>query len=59
MFVFQCPECALRFLTSSELEQHLAADHPDFQAQIHSLDDVLAAARRRHAPGGRSHESTP
>ena len=26
--VLQCPHCALRFSTRSELEQHQAIDHP-------------------------------
>jgi hypothetical protein len=27
--VLQCPYCALRFTTQSELEQHQAFDHPE------------------------------
>ncbi|HVL63886.1 MAG TPA: hypothetical protein VM573_01810 [Actinomycetota bacterium] len=26
--VLQCPECNLKFMTKSELEMHLALDHP-------------------------------
>ena len=29
--VLQCPHCALRFSTRSELEQHKAIDHPQTQ----------------------------
>jgi uncharacterized C2H2 Zn-finger protein len=51
MEVFQCPECQLRFRDSSELEQHLALDHPDFQVTPKTVEDALisAAHRRRHA----------
>ena len=31
MAVLQCPVCELRFLSESELQQHLANEHPDFQ----------------------------
>ena len=27
--VLQCPECPLKFTTKSELEMHLALDHPE------------------------------
>jgi hypothetical protein len=29
MEILQCPECPLRFRTESELQQHIALDHPD------------------------------
>ena len=29
--VHQCPFCELRFLNLSELQQHIAFDHPDRQ----------------------------
>lgn len=31
--VLQCPHCALRFSTRSELEQHQAIDHPQEQEE--------------------------
>jgi hypothetical protein len=27
--VLQCPECELRFTSRSELEMHIAVDHPE------------------------------
>ncbi len=27
--VLQCPKCELRFISRSELDQHLALDHPE------------------------------
>jgi hypothetical protein len=52
MPVFQCPDCNLRFLFASELDQHIADEHPDFHADPKSVEDSLLAAsrRRRHAP---------
>ncbi len=29
MAVHQCPDCELRFLTESELREHIASDHPE------------------------------
>ena len=52
MDVIQCPECPLKFMTASELEQHLAFDHPDFHAEAQRSEDSIVAAvhkaRRRH-----------
>jgi hypothetical protein len=49
MDVFQCPECDLKFRFASELEQHMALDHPEFESHSKSVEDsLLAAARRRH-----------
>lgn len=54
MDVLQCPECPLRFVSASELEQHLALDHPQFHAEaLRSEDSIVAAvhkAHRRHRP---------
>jgi hypothetical protein len=48
MDVLQCPECELRFRSPSELDQHLAIDHPEFHARSRSLEDIeFSAARRR------------
>jgi hypothetical protein len=47
MDVLQCPECALKFRFSAELEQHLALEHPDFEAKPRGRDeDSMSAARR-------------
>lgn len=48
MEVFQCPECDLRFRFSSELEDHLATDHPRFVRTPTSLEGALVAAGPRH-----------
>ena len=52
MDVLQCPECPLRFMNASELEQHLALDHPDFHAEAEHVDDSIVVAvhkaQRRH-----------
>ena len=48
MAVMQCPECPLRFQFSSELEDHLKTDHPDFDAKPRSGDEqALSEARRK------------
>ena len=48
MEVLQCPVCALKFRFSSELEQHLSLEHPDFEATARSGDEqALSDARRR------------
>ena len=46
--VYQCPECELRFVTPSELEQHIAVDHPEFHAEWKSVDDPLLKAHHRY-----------
>ena len=47
MEVLQCPECALKFRFSAELEEHLALEHPDFEAKPRKRDeDSMSAARR-------------
>ena len=52
MDVLQCPECPLRFTNASELEQHLALDHPEFHAEAQRSEDSIVAAvhkaQRRH-----------
>ena len=48
MEVLQCPVCALKFRFSSELEQHLSLEHPNFEAKARSGDEqALSEARRR------------
>jgi hypothetical protein len=47
MEVLQCPVCDLKFRFSSELEEHLALEHPDFEARPRGRDeDSISAARR-------------
>lgn len=50
--VFQCPECALRFRYATELDHHLATDHPEFSVTWKSIEDAMLAAshKRRRAP---------
>ena len=48
MDVLQCPVCALKFRFSSELDQHLSLEHPNFDAKARSGDDeALAEARKK------------
>ena len=48
MAVFQCPVCELRYGLNTELEEHLAEAHPEFEAEYETLEDeMLAAAKRR------------
>ena len=64
MDVLQCPDCELKFRFASELEQHLALEHPDFYARIKESGEsaVEAAERLKHrhhrhqgpAPGNNS-----
>jgi Zinc finger, C2H2 type len=55
MYVYQCPECDLKFQYASELEQHMATDHPDFRVTPKTLEDALLSASHRphHAHGYR------
>jgi hypothetical protein len=46
--VYQCPDCALKFRYSSELDQHLKLEHPNFKSEERSVDDDLIHASRRH-----------
>ena len=48
MDVFQCPECELKFRFSSELEEHLRSEHPDFEWDEKTLEDDLLHAQHRH-----------
>jgi hypothetical protein len=55
MYVYQCPECQLKFQFASELEQHLSIDHPGFEVTAKTIEDALMSAshRPRHAHGYR------
>ena len=49
MEVFQCPICELRYHNTSELDEHIAIEHPDFVWKPKTLEDsLLGAAHRRH-----------
>jgi hypothetical protein len=51
MEVFQCPICELKFHHPSELDDHVAVEHPDFVWTPKSLEDsLLGAAHRLHRP---------
>jgi uncharacterized C2H2 Zn-finger protein len=45
MEVLQCPVCDLRFRNESELDQHIAIDHPDFHARRKSIEDPTQPRR--------------
>jgi hypothetical protein len=47
--VFQCPECALKFRYSSELDQHIALEHPDLKVEEPGNDATSKAALRQRA----------
>jgi WhiB family redox-sensing transcriptional regulator len=48
--IFQCSVCELRFQSPSELDDHMAQEHPDFHWEPRSVEDSLLGAthRRRH-----------
>lgn len=45
--VFQCPVCALKFRFSSELDQHLSLEHPNFSAEDDDPGDAALKERER------------
>lgn len=47
MDVFQCPVCALKFRFSSELDQHLSLEHPNFSAEDDDPGDAALKERER------------
>ena len=47
MDVFQCPVCALKFRFSSELDQHLKLEHPDFSASEDELENETLREKKR------------
>lgn len=56
MDVYQCPACELRFRNANEQLDHIATDHPGFQAEATSEENQLIGAshlhrRRRKASG--------
>jgi hypothetical protein len=46
--VLQCPKCEVRLPSASELKDHLATDHPDFEATALSVEIDLLSAVHRH-----------
>jgi hypothetical protein len=51
--IYQCPDCELKFGSNSELDEHIAEEHPDFSSVPRSVEDaMLGAARRKrkHVP---------
>ncbi len=48
MDVYQCPDCELRFRFPSELEAHMAADHPNFHVTPKTIEDALISASHKH-----------
>jgi len=47
MEVFQCPVCELKFHYPSELDDHMAAEHPGFRWEPRSVEDSLLGATHR------------
>ncbi|MEA2433837.1 MAG: hypothetical protein QOG54_1294 [Actinomycetota bacterium] len=48
MDVYQCPECELRFRFSSEMQEHMSSDHPDFHVTSKTVEDALIDASHKH-----------
>jgi hypothetical protein len=48
METFQCPVCELRYHYPSELDDHMAIEHPLFRWEPRSVEDSLLAATHRH-----------
>ena len=48
MDVYQCPDCELRFQYASELEGHMAVDHPEFSVTPKTIEDALIPTSRKH-----------
>lgn len=62
MDVYQCPDCELKFRLATELQQHLALEHPNFHVDSKTLEGALLAASHRHRhqrshPAGRDKNS--
>lgn len=52
--ILQCPRCEVRFRSPSELNDHLASDHPDFRAAADTVEDDLLGACHCHHHGART-----
>jgi hypothetical protein len=48
MNVLQCPRCTIKLRHPSELRDHLASDHPSFEARAASAEDDLLGACHCH-----------
>lgn len=49
--VLQCPRCEVRFPNPSELNDHVASDHPDFRSAAATIEDDLLGACHCHHHG--------
>lgn len=50
MDVYQCPCCELRFISGSEMKQHMALDHPDVEADTATAEQSrMSSYKHRHA----------
>ena len=49
MTTLQCPACELRFTLASELDQHIALEHPDLKVEEPGNDATSKAALRQRA----------
>ena len=56
MSVHQCPKCELRFERKTELEDHCAADHPQFRHEYPAEPPAALAAAEERVHG---HEVSP
>jgi hypothetical protein len=54
MYVYQCPECDLKSQFASELQQHLALDHPNFVATPQTIEAALSSTNPPPAPSADS-----
>ena len=52
MPVHQCPKCPLRFLSRSEVQDHLATDHPERDLRLTTKQKSVPVPAR---PYGRPH----
>lgn len=43
----QCTVCELKFRFSSELDDHIATDHPEFKSESKTVEDSLLGAAHR------------
>lgn len=51
MSVHQCPKCELRFERKTELDDHCAAEHPDFRHEYPAVPPAAVVADGEHAHG--------
>jgi len=46
--VFECPVCDLKYHYPSELDDHIATEHPTFEWSPKTLEDSLLGTTHRH-----------